>query len=299
MTTPAPNASNASTEEHSFEHRGCSLFYRAWGPHGAERTLILCHGFSSNGTRWREFAENTTLGADWRILAPDLRGHGRSVYRGPLRAEDWVEDLCALMDREKVHSAVLGGHCLGANTALRFSVAVPGRTAGLVLVEPMFTQALEGKLARLHRLRGILPVLAALVRGLNRLGVRRRRLPEVDLGKLDRQFRAIMNASDSHTAVRKRYGSPRHDMLHMSLSAYLQALHETVRPLPDPARIPVPTLALLSAGGLFGSPEITRELLARIPEITLHELEALHWIPTEQPEAMQHHLERWLTGLFL
>lgn len=281
-------------EEHHFKHNGCQLFYRAWGPPEAERALILCHGFSSNGTRWHELAEHSGLHSRWRILAPDLRGHGRSIHRGVLRAEDWISDLDALLDQEGHASAVVGGHCLGANTALRFAVTAPQRTTGLVLIEPMFPEALQGVLAGLHRCRWALTALAMLVRGVNRLGIRRRSLPQVDLGQLDRQFRAHMAAGGTREAVRKRYGSPRHDMLHMSLSAYLQALHETVRPMPDPADIQAPTLAMLSAGGLFGSPAKTRELLGRIPRLTLHELEALHWIPTEQPEAMQHHLEQWL-----
>ncbi len=280
-------------QEKYLERRSCNLFYRLWPGAGARQLLVLCHGFSSNGTRWREFAQSTPLLEDCQILAPDLRGHGRSIYRGRLRSEDWVEDLAALLDTEGFDRAIIGGHCLGANLALRFANTYPNRTQGLILVEPMFPEALSGPLGKLHRVRVLLPLLALIVRGFNRVGVYRRRVPEVNLTELDRQFRAVMAESGSRDAVRKRYGSPRHDMLHMTTSAYLQALHEVVRPLPDPSPVQAPALSLLSRGALFGDPEITRECLSRIPDIQIEELDALHWIPTEAHEQMGQLLEAW------
>jgi hypothetical protein len=59
------------------------------------------------------------------------------------------------------------------------------------------------------------------------------------------------------------------------------------RRLPDLATIKIPVLALLSAGSTFSDPVLTRELLTAMAACTLVTLDARHWIPTEQPEAMR------------
>jgi pimeloyl-ACP methyl ester carboxylesterase len=67
--------------------------------------------------------------------------------------------------------------------------------------------------------------------------------------------------------------------------------------LPDLATIEVPALALLSAGSTFSDPALTRRLLATMPRCTIVTLDARHWIPTEQPDAMRRAIEQWCDGL--
>lgn len=280
--------------ERWLEHRGTSLYYRLWPSAGDRPPLLLLHGFGSNSTRWNAFAETTSVRADRPILCPDLRGHGHSRWRGRLSSEDWVADCRAILEREGFPGAVIGGHCLGANIALRFAHACPDAARGLVLVEPMFPHALTGTLGRLRRLRRLLPVLALAVRAANAMGIRRRNLPLMDLAALDRETRAGMAATGDASLLTGRYGSVRHDLRYMATAAYLQALGEVVRPLPSPAGIRTPALALLSQGGMFGDPGITREALRALPAVDIEELAAHHWIPTEQPEAMAAAIEQWL-----
>ena len=278
-----------------FFHRGATrLFYRRWSLPGERQTLVMCHGLASNGTRWSEFAEAMVTERDWNILCPDLRGHGESVFRGKISAEIWADDLAAMLDEEGVEKAVIGGHCLGANLALRFAQRHPGRTAGLVLVEPMLPRALEGALGRMRRLRYLLPAVALLIRMGNALGLYRRHLPTLDLAELDRDSRQAIAASGDASAMTKRYAKPDKDMFYMPSAAYLQSLNQVLRPLRGLGEITAPTLVLLSKGGLFGDPVRTRALLKSMPRMTLEELDAIHWIPTEQPVAMREHIEAWL-----
>lgn len=286
-------------EAHHVEARdGARLFYRVQRarPDGG-RALVLLHGFASNGTRWSEFAARSEALRRWTLITPDLRGHGRSPWRGRLTSEHWVADIVTILAAEGYARAVVGGHCLGANTALRFAHAHPGRTTGLALIEPMLPAALGGSLGRLRRLRGLLPALAAPVRGLNALGVQRGDLPVLDLAKLDRQSRAALAESGDPAALTRRHGAIRHDLRYMAVAAYLQALAEVVRPLPPLAGIEAPALVLLSAGGLFGDPDMTRAHFDRLPDARSETLDAQHWIPTEQPEAMATLLDRWLLAL--
>lgn len=82
------------------------LNVRTWG--SGDRVAVLIHGITSDASGWWR------LGADlaargYRVVAPDLRGHGLSP-RGPYGADEWAEDVL-----ESVPAApeLALGHSLG------------------------------------------------------------------------------------------------------------------------------------------------------------------------------------------
>jgi len=256
--------------------------------------LALAHGMGSNMTRWSEFFEQTTLKASWDLLRFDMRGHGRSVWRGRLGMEIWCDDLAAILDAERYERAVVGGNCLGANFALHFAHRYPRRTAGLVLVEPMPLEAHTGLLRSLRWLAPLLRLAAGGIRVLNALGLRRRRLPFLDLEELDKVSRAA--ARQDPQAISRLYASPFFDLRFMPSAAYLQDLLELWRPL-RLETIAAPALALPSTGAHFTDPARAEEALRALPRLTLERIAALHWIPTEQPQQMREAIERWCENL--
>ncbi len=254
------------------------------------RTLVLLHGLASNMTRWTEFTTSTRLSEDCDILRLDLRGHGGSVSRGRIDMEVWCADLAALLRAEGVDKAELVGHCLGANIALWFARRHPELVSGLVLIEPMFRAALSGRMSTVLSLRPVIKALIPLLLALAALGVHRRRLESLDLAELDRTARKAMAEAGFPT---DRYASPLKDLRRLPLVVYLQALLAVTGPLPELSRIKAPVLTLLSTGGAFGDPQATARLLAALPQGRMENLDALHWIPTEQPVAMREAIERW------
>lgn len=255
--------------------------------------LVLIHGAASNMSRWAEFAERTTLAATHDILRLDLRGHAQSLHRGVLSLEIWCDDIAAILDREGYGRAFLVGHCLGANVAALFAARYPGRTAGLVMVEPMLRRALIGRLQWLRHLAGPLRGVVALIRFCNRLGIYRRHLEALDLRALDQECRARLSRPGGAEALVRRYASPWQDLKTLPSANFLQDLLEVIRPLPL-EHITTPFLALLSSGRTFVDPALTAALLARLPGGELHTLEAKHWIPTEQPSVMRSLIETWV-----
>ena len=258
--------------------------------------LLLIHGAASNMTRWSEFVERTTLTASHDVIRVDLRGHGRSLYRGRIGLEIWCDDLAALLSQEGRQRAILVGHCLGANVAMMFAARYPRQTGGMVLVEPMLRRALIGRLARLSRLERPLKAMIYMIRTLNRMGIYRRRLATLDLYELDKEFRAHLDEPGGDEVLVRRYASPWQDLKVMPCANFLQDLLEVIRPLPlDEMRAPF--LALLSAGRTFVDPGLTAQLLASLPGGGIRTLDAKHWIPTEQPEAMRDLIESWVAAL--
>jgi pimeloyl-ACP methyl ester carboxylesterase len=252
-------------------------------------TLVLLHGLASNSTRWWHFAAHSRL-PGLKLLRPTLRGGAGSSDRGRIDMRVWCEDLVQLLDAEGCERAVIGGHCLGANLALHFAARYPERTAGLVLIEPMPPQALSGGLRWVVPLRLPLLALAALTRGLNRLGVRRRRLESLDLEEWDR-----LTASGADLS---RYASPLSDLRFLPVAAYVQSLAALAEPLPPLAGVRAPALVLVSRGSTMTDPARTRRILEQLPEVQFTVLEAEHWIPTEQPDDMRAAIEEWLAAKF-
>jgi pimeloyl-ACP methyl ester carboxylesterase len=253
-----------------------------------KRTLVLLHGVASNSTRWSEFVAHTRLKESWRLLRPDLRGNGSAAFpRSRVGMDLWCADIAALLDAERCDRAVIAGHCLGGNIALQFAARYPARTAAIVLIEPMPPGALAGKLRRLSLLRPLLLLVYAVARVLNSVGLYRRRLEPLDLLQMDR-------ATRSGELQLSRFASPFLDLRTTPVAAYFRMLAATAEPWPDVAAIRVPVLALLSARSSFTDPGRTRRALAELPDCEVVELDAVHWIPTEQPDAMRAAIEDWI-----
>lgn len=87
------------------------LSVQVWGD--GDRRALLLHGISSNAAGW--FRVGATM-ASWgyRVVAPDLRGHGKSPAADSYRLEDHADDVAALGTGWEV---VLG-HSMGAAVAL-------------------------------------------------------------------------------------------------------------------------------------------------------------------------------------
>jgi pimeloyl-ACP methyl ester carboxylesterase len=275
---------------------GAAVAYRLWRPGAPRRLLVLLHGVASNMTRWTELAGRTRLRNSWDLLRLDLRGHGLSLHRGRIGMAEWCADLTTILTAEGYSRAVIAGHCLGAGIATEFAVRQPGRVAGLILIEPVFRQALAGGMRRLARFRQLCILLARLVLALNAIGVHRRRLAPLDLEALDRETRALMAEAGSTEAL-GRYASPLLDLRTTATAVYLQDLIGLTGPTPKMEAIRAPTLTLVTPGGGFTDPAVTLRLMERLANCRVVSLQARHWIPTEQPEAMREAIEGWCLAL--
>src|SRR6185503_14397285 len=137
----------------------------------------------------------------------DLRGFGDSVTRRRTGFAEWCRDLAAILSAEHAAGAVIVGHCLGANVALHFAARYPAMTEGLVLIEPMFREAMTGAKRALMPLRVLPGAAVALIRLANRAGLYRRQLETLDLVQLDRDARAVMSAQGAAAFPEEKYGS--------------------------------------------------------------------------------------------
>jgi lipase len=126
------------------------LHVHSWGPPDG-RPVLLVHGVTSTGARFRRLAEDELPGI--RVLALDLRGHGRSTWDPPWSVARNVEDLLRTLDAAGAPRAALVGHSFGGLIVMALAAAHPDRVEALALVDPAVAIARERAGAEAERVR--------------------------------------------------------------------------------------------------------------------------------------------------
>jgi esterase len=260
-----------------------------------ERAVVLVHGLASNRSRWAEFVEQTSLGARWSMIRLDLRGHGDSQARGGISLEKWCADIAAVLEAEHHAQAVVVGHSLGAQVALQFAVQFPHLTKGIVLIDPVFRDALRNPLPAW--LAPLFRLTATVLRALNAIGLRRRHIEPLNLRALDDEARVALRTAESTEAFVKRYSSPCADMKHIRAANYFQDLVEMFRRIKPGVALKAPVLLVLSSGATFADPARTHEIASQWTTPTVVKIEAEHWPLTEKPVEIRQAIEAWVERL--
>lgn len=97
------------------------LHVHEWGDPHAPPVLCL-HGVMGHGRRFRRLAEERLAG-NWRVLALDLRGHGRSGWEPPWTLAQHVADVRETLESAGVERAAVIGHSFGGRLALELTAA--------------------------------------------------------------------------------------------------------------------------------------------------------------------------------
>ena len=122
----------------SFTSDGVQIAYDDIAPPGAERTIVLIHGFASNRNEgWKRTGWYTAFERRrFRVIALDQRGHGESakLYEPQdYERERLAADVLTLMDHVGVDRCDMFGYSMGTRTALEAAIASPDRISNLIL----------------------------------------------------------------------------------------------------------------------------------------------------------------------
>ena len=111
---------------------------------GDGEPLLLLHGGMGTGDDWRQVFPSDPPG--YRLIVPDLRGHGGSTNPGgAFTFRQCAQDVCALLDSLGVGRIKAIGLSMGAKTLLHAATAAPARIDAMVIVSatPRFPDALR------------------------------------------------------------------------------------------------------------------------------------------------------------
>ena len=103
-------------------------------PEGAEKTIMFVHGYGGCAETWEYQVNHFARG--YRVVAPDLRGHGQSdapftAYTMP----ELVDDINTIADKLGLPERfVLAGHSFGGSICVEYANAYPERLEKLILI---------------------------------------------------------------------------------------------------------------------------------------------------------------------
>ncbi|MEB2288303.1 MAG: alpha/beta fold hydrolase [Anaerolineae bacterium] len=241
--------------------------------------VVLLHGYPLDHTLWR--AQIAALGDAYRVIAPDLRGHGASpAPAGDYSMDSLAADVAALLDRLGVERAVWVGHSMGGYVALAALRTLPQRVAGLALcashpfADPPEKAASRRASAEQARREGTAPVVSGMLPLLFRPGTNLETVPA-------HLIRSMMLRTPPQGVAGVLDG--------------MAARPDAV----DMLRPPAPPKAILAGR----EDQIVRladlqALVAELPHVALHVMDGAGHLPMiEQPEATTAALRAFLAAL--
>jgi pimeloyl-ACP methyl ester carboxylesterase len=207
-------------QRHELSRDDATIHYWTGGP-DVGPTLVLLHGATLDHDAWNPQVD--ALKSRYRVVVPDLRGHGASIGPGLFTFDDAVGDIVALLDHLDLRRIGLIGLSLGGNIAQEIVYRDPGRVATLVVADSTCNTAAR------HSLQAPMTIAS-----LNGLGILGRDAFLHATANLTAQDPAVQRYV--HTVNRTRSTQ---DAIQILSSMLTGALH------PDEAyRLPVPTLLL-------------------------------------------------------
>lgn len=203
------------------------LYVREWGDAGAPPLLCL-HGIGGHGDRFRRLAEER-LG-DFRVIAPDLRGHGRSTWEPPWTLARHVQDLRELLVERAIGRTTVLGHSFGGRLALELTA--DGLVERSLLLDPVVWVPPPIALERAERALPE-PTFASIEDALTERAAVAARAPRQ---LIEEDLRAhLVEGTDGMLRYR------------CSRAAVVAGLGELAQPAPDWERLRVPTVLVYGA----------------------------------------------------
>lgn len=158
LADPRETDSRMPVHMHTMTLHGDRIAYR---DEGAGEVLLLVHGMGGSSHSWRALVPK--LATKYRVIAPDLLGHGQSDKpRGDYSAGAFAVWLRDLLDALGIPKATIVGHSLGGGIAMQFAHQHRDHCQRLILISSGGLGADVGTLLRLLSLPGSELLLNAL-----------------------------------------------------------------------------------------------------------------------------------------
>ncbi|MCU1452441.1 MAG: putative hydrolase or acyltransferase of alpha/beta superfamily [Acidimicrobiales bacterium] len=243
--------------------RGTTFVREVAGPPGAP-VVVLLHGLgASGGLNW--FQTFGPLGAHFRVIAPDLRGHARGIRSWRrFRLADCADDVAALLDVLGVDQAIAVGYSMGGPVAQLLWRRHPSRVAGLVLCATG-TRFVPGVRARLAFVTAITALAST-----TRLGQLATRVP---ITQLQRRLPAVARTRPNDLRTWARAEMRRHDPRMVAEALAAVSNYDAERWLTE---VEVPTAIMLTREDTAIPYAEQRRLVAAIPDASVHEFDEGH-----------------------
>ena len=161
-------AADSKLSEHFFDSDGTKIHYLAAGE---GEPVILIHGFTANAwNNWMETGVFGKLAGNFRVIAIDARGHGKSdkPHDPAVYGTNMAQDVLNLMDHLEIKKAHVGGYSMGGFVTMKLISMAPSRFESAIVAGAGWRQEGADRTffdelgASLEAGKGLTPLLRAL-----------------------------------------------------------------------------------------------------------------------------------------
>jgi pimeloyl-ACP methyl ester carboxylesterase len=250
---------------------------------GPGPVVVLIHGFPLDRSMW--IHQRSSVGSIYRVILPDLRGHGTTAApEGVYEVDSMADDVLELLDALQIDGpVVVGGLSMGGYIALSIAARHPERLKALMLINtrasadtPEAARTREGLASRVEASGDVSEAVATM-------------LPKLfSKNTFEHQPALVARTHDrmARTPARAIAGTLRGLAIRPDRTAIL-------------AGIEVPTLVLAGAEDAVIPVEEAETMARHIPGAKLVLIpEAGHLTPLENPGATDRAILGFLQGLW-
>jgi 3-oxoadipate enol-lactonase len=249
--------------------RGTTFVRTIDGPPGAP-TVLLLHGWiASGGLNW--LSAFAPLAQRYRVIAPDMRGHGRGIRtRRRFRLADCADDMAALLEHLEADPAIVVGYSMGGPIAQLLWRRHPDAVAGLVLCATSY------RFVTGARERFIFSSMMATAASTTRAGQLLSRAPVASVRRLAPSGSGARPSSlQAWAAAEMR----RHDVVKIMEAGQAIGSYNARRWIGE---VDVPTTVLVTERDRAISPAEQRKLATTIPGALVHSVDDGHMACTRR-----------------
>jgi len=254
--------------------RPMRLHVHEWGDPSAPAVIAL-HGVTAHGERYKQLAEERWA-ERFHVVAPDLRGHGRSRWEGPWDFATHVSDLVETIDALGLDRPHWVGHSFGGRLILELAARHPERIDRAVMLDPAI-DILPHVAEFMAEVEGEEPIVASAEESV---------LGRHDAGEID-VSRALADVPLHHDVLADGRLRRR-----TSQDAVVSIYRELATPPPPPSTLTAPTLLLYAP--MYG---LVRDdhLAAYAGRVELVTVPGLHMVMWSAFDATADAVERFLS----
>jgi esterase len=246
--------------------------------YGTGQPLIILHGLLGTLDNWHTISK--TFSTTFRVLAVDLRNHGRSPHSDTMTYEAMAGDVLELMDSQHLDSAHILGHSMGGKVGMALALAYPTRVSKLVVVDiaPRSYRPLHDEL-----LDALMSINLALFQS-------RQQIDEELAAKIpDRTVRQFLMKN----LARRDTGSFYWKANLATISKYDEELSTEID---APAPFPNPTLFIKGNRSDYIVDSDTPSIQRLFPNARIEAIDAGHWVHAESPARFADVVQQFLRG---
>ncbi|GHA87059.1 alpha/beta fold hydrolase [Modicisalibacter luteus] len=248
--------------------KALALHYQDNGPDDT-LPLVVLHGLFGSADNWRSHVKQWQ--EQRRVIAVDLRNHGRSPHASAMDYASMAEDVIALLDSLRIGRCDLLGHSMGGKVAISVARFAPERLASLVVAD-------IAPVAYRHGHDSIFAAMRRVEEG--RPGSRKEAdslMAEHVETPATRMFLATNLVRGEEGVMHWRVG----------LDEIENAYSDIVAEPAGEGAFGGPTLVLRGSRSDYVTDDLLPYLRQVLPKAEVVTLEAGHWLHSETPEAFQ------------